>query len=170
VFDMANILILRAAQLMTIVMMAMALLGMPQAGAADAALLRVHGAGVASETSFDADSLASLGAIAITTKTQWTGDRDIHFVGVPLSKLLSTVGTTGATIRATALNDYRVSFGVADAIAKDALVAFEADGKRLSVREKGPFWIVFPWSTRPELATEVVSGMSIWQLTDLEIR
>ena len=159
-----------AARMMAIALVAMAAVVTQSAGAVTAESLRVHGSGVASETVYDADSLARLGAIAMTTKTPWTGERDVHFVGLPLAKLLGAVGAGGDTIKASALNDYAVSFSARDAVAKDALIAFEVDGQRLSVRDKGPFWIVFPWSSRPELATEVVSGMSIWQLTDLEIR
>jgi hypothetical protein len=37
------------------------------------------------------------------------------------------------------------------------------------VRNRGPVWIVFPWSARPALETALVRQRAIWQLARIEI-
>ena len=39
----------------------------------------------------------------------------------------------------------------------------------MRVRDKGPLWIVFPWSEHPELVTERIRTWAVWQLTRLEV-
>jgi hypothetical protein len=44
------------------------------------------------------------------------------------------------------------------------------DGARLSRRDMGPIWIVYPRDEFPELQLETVNARWIWQLTELEVR
>jgi hypothetical protein len=39
----------------------------------------------------------------------------------------------------------------------------------MRVREKGPIWLIYPWSARPELKTAVFNNRAIWQLRRLEV-
>ena len=34
----------------------------------------------------------------------------------------------------------------------------------MSVREKGPLWVIYPFDSDPEYQTEVIYSRSIWQL------
>jgi hypothetical protein len=70
--------------------------------------------------------------------------RDVRFSGVLLSDLFAYAGSEGASaVRMTALDDYRVSFGLAELEAGQILLATHADGERISVADGGPSRLVF---------------------------
>ena len=142
--------------------------GPGSARAAARGALTIRGPGVARELVLDDDALAALGAEELATRTPWT-EGVPRFGGVPLAKALGAAGATGDRVRAVALNEYAVEFSAGDAIAKGAFLARTMDGRELTVRDKGPFWMVFPWSERPELGTASVQALSVWQLRELEV-
>ena len=117
---------------------------------------------------FDRAMLEALPAQTFATSTIWTeGVRD--FTGVALATLLDRVGAEGATLRATALNDYGVEIPVSDAVPGGPMVAYAMDGAPMSVRDKGPLWIVYPYDADAAYRTEVVYARSIWQLSEVEV-
>jgi hypothetical protein len=116
--------------------------------------------------SFDLTMLRDLGAEDIVTETIWTTGPHT-FTGVRLSTLLTHVGAQGETLAATAINDYSVEIPVSDATDKGPIVAYEMDGKVMSRRDKGPLWVIYPYSSAPEYRTEVIYSRSIWQLDRL---
>ncbi len=109
------------------------------------------------------DGMKALGWETLTTITPWT-KKPIAFGGVSLKRILDHAGITAPSVEAIALNDYRANVDVAEAVEWGAFVACEADGEPISVRDKGPCWIVFPWSQRPELDNGNVQAVSVWQL------
>ena len=124
---------------------------------------------VGDEARFDLEMIEELGLEELRTATPWTDGTQL-FEGVPLERILDLVGAAGTTIRAQALNDYVVNIDLPFATDARALVALRMNGDYMSVREKGPLWIVFPWDQEPELDGEYVKAQSIWQLNRLEIR
>lgn len=122
----------------------------------------------AAGAAFDMAMLADLPATTFKTTTTWT-DGAKTFSGVPLKRLLETVGATGSTLTATALNDYTVTIPL-DGLTDDApIVAYSIDGAPFPRREKGPLWIVYPYDSDPAYRTEAVYGYSIWQLSGLTL-
>jgi hypothetical protein len=117
---------------------------------------------------FDLEMLKALGTQEIKTSTIWTEGVQT-FVGVPMSNILAAVGADGTTVSATAVNDYSVTIPVEDWVTGGPLLALERDGKPMSVRDKGPIWVVYPYDSSPDLQTEVIYSRSIWQLDRLEI-
>lgn len=130
--------------------------------------LKIHGPKVAREIILDDDTLAAFGAEVLATRTSWT-EGVVRFGGVPLAKALRAAGVAGGSVRAIALNDYAVEVLADEAVAMDAFLARTMNGRALTVRDKGPFWMIFPWSARPELETASVRALSVWQLRELEI-
>lgn len=117
---------------------------------------------------FDLDMLMAMPAASFETTTNWT-DGKKTFTGVPLKALLDSVGADGATIVATALNNYSVEIPM-DTITDEApIVAYHIDGETFSRRDKGPLWIVYPYDQGEEYRTELVFGWSIWQLAKLSV-
>lgn len=112
--------------------------------------------------------LEALGLVEVATTTPWTNGVQ-HFSGVPLHVLLASLGARGETLTAVALNDYQVTIPRAPALAADATIATRQAGHPLSVRERGPFWIVFPWSRRAELESAVVRQWAVWQLARIDV-
>ena len=43
------------------------------------------------------------------------------------------------------------------------------DGKPLSVRDRGPLWIVFPYDSDSRLTTDAYLNRSVWQIKELMI-
>ncbi|WP_037493124.1 molybdopterin-dependent oxidoreductase [Sneathiella glossodoripedis] len=102
----------------------------------------------------------------IVTSTPWT-DGNIRFEGVLIRDLLDTLQATGSQLKAFAINDYSVTIPIDDLRRYDVIIAFMRDGKLMSIRDKGPLWIIYPWNQNPELKTEVHHSRSIWQLNRL---
>ena len=117
---------------------------------------------------FDMEMLQALPSRSFETSTIWT-EGETSFVGVPLSVLLEQVAAEGATIRATAINDYAVEIPMVSISAQDPIVAYEMDGAAMPRRQKGPLWIVYPYDSDTKYQTEVIYSRSIWQLDRLEI-
>ncbi|MEZ5866250.1 MAG: hypothetical protein R3D25_20040 [Geminicoccaceae bacterium] len=74
----------------------------------------------------------------------------------------------GNAMRMWALNDYRVVIPMSDVRDYDPLVAWRAAGVDLTRRDRGPLWVIYPWSSYPELDKRIISQRSIWQLNELE--
>ncbi len=123
------------------------------------------GTGVAE---FDLAGFESLGTQTVETSTIWT-DGVVSFRGVPLKTFLDRLGAKGSILRVWALNDYTVDVPFADAVENGPILAFEANGKPLSVRDKGPIWLVYPFDSDAQYQTEVIYARSIWQIERMEV-
>lgn len=117
---------------------------------------------------FDADALAALGTVSIETSTIWTEGVNT-FEGVPLKTLVDLVGAENGQLLASAINDYTVEIPVSDAIEGGPIVAFLFNGERMSVRDKGPLWVIYPYDQNADYRSEVTYSRSIWQLDRIEV-
>lgn len=113
--------------------------------------------------SFSAEALRSFPETSFDTTTIWTEGK-VTFTGVELKALLDSVGITEGNLKATAINDYSVEIPVSDAVEDGPIVAYTRDGQEMSVRDKGPLWIVYPYDSNADYQTEVIYSRSIWQL------
>lgn len=117
---------------------------------------------------FDLEMLRALPAETIRTTTIWT-EGEQEFTGVPLQALLDHVGATGTTLRSVAINDYAVDIPASDAAEGGPILAYERNGAPMSVRDKGPLWIVYPYDSDSRFRTEVIYSRSIWQLNRIDV-
>lgn len=124
-----------------------------------------NGEGVAA---FDRAMLEKLGAVEYETSTIWTEGLQT-FTGVPLAALMEAVGARGETISATAVNDYAVQIPASDWDEGKAIVAYLQNGNPMSLRDKGPLWVVYPYDSSADFQTEVIYSRSIWQLDRIEV-
>ena len=129
-------------------------------------LLNIYNAISGAEKIVGIEDLRKLPSTTLTTSTPWT-DGEIEFQGVYFEDIVEAYGT-GATVgRAMAFNDYQIEFEISEMTSKKGFLAFSRDGEAMSRRDKGPYWLVFPWSQYPELDARAVHGLSIWQLVDI---
>ena len=77
--------------------------------------------------------------------------------------------STGSEVRASALNDFESTIPLADFKQYPVLLAMAMDGQQLRVRDKGPVWIVYPWSDYPGLDDLPTRRKSVWQLRSLRV-
>lgn len=111
--------------------------------------------------------LIALDSVTLETDTPWT-DGLLKFQGARLETVLEDAEVDAEQLLASALNGYSVVISVPTAIKEGAFIAVQIDGEPMRVRDKGPFWLVFPWAERPELLNREVRSWSIWQLQRLE--
>ena len=78
-------------------------------------------------------------------------------------------GITTGTISATAINDYAVDIPIEDAVIGGPIIAYALNGADMSIRDKGPLWIVYPYDENTNYQSEVVFSRSIWQLNRITI-
>ncbi|WP_220250848.1 molybdopterin-dependent oxidoreductase [Billgrantia montanilacus] len=124
---------------------------------------------VDSEAHFDRTMLEALPRQTLHTSTVVT-DGVNRFEGFLMSDLLAHVGAQGERAEARALNDYVVDIPLEDFRDFEVLVADSMDGERLTPRDKGPLWIVYPRDDHSELQDIRYDYRWVWQLESLDIR
>ena len=117
---------------------------------------------------FDRALLAELPVLEFSTTTIWT-DGTQTFTGVPLAALLDHLGVAPETVRLIAANDYAVDFPVETATETYPVLAFEQNGTAMSLRDRGPIWLVYPYDSDVRLRSEVIFSRSVWQLVTIEL-
>ncbi|SER99507.1 hypothetical protein SAMN04490244_104323 [Tranquillimonas rosea] len=117
---------------------------------------------------FDRAMLEGLDPVQIVTETIWT-DGVQTFTGVPLARLIEAVDAEGAMLSAKAINDYAVEIPRSDWVEDGPILAYLNNGTPMSVRDKGPLWVIYPYDDNPDYQTEVVYSRSIWQLNRIEV-
>ena len=114
------------------------------------------------------DALEAMDNESFTTETIWL-DGPVEFSGVPLSHLIQNAGLEGETLKLVALNDYAIEIPVDEITPDYPIVATRINGERMSVRDKGPLWVVYPYDSDDEFQTEVIYSRSIWQLSEITL-
>lgn len=117
---------------------------------------------------FDMPMLERMPQSSVTTKTPWY-ESARRFTGPLLRDVLAASGARGATIRAIALNDYKVEIPFEDAQKIDVVMARLLDDRPMPVREKGPLFIIYPFDDRPELRAATYFARCAWQLRTIEV-
>ncbi|MGD9614305.1 MAG: molybdopterin-dependent oxidoreductase [Alphaproteobacteria bacterium] len=118
---------------------------------------------------FDRQMIEALGETSFSTATPWY-DGPHKFEGVPLAKLLDTVGSSGDRLVVTALNDYVTEIPVADARKFGVILALKRDGQYMPVSDKGPIFIIYPFDSNSELKAQVYYKRSAWQVSRIEVK
>jgi hypothetical protein len=148
-------------------------LGAEASVARERVILTVTGAiakaDVAGRVDFDVSEFEHLGLSRLKTWTPWT-DGEIEFEGVWARRLMEAVGARGSEVEARALNDYKEVIPIEDFHSYDVLLALRMNGRLMRARDKGPIWIVYPWSDHPELDDFATREKSVWQLSALHVR
>jgi hypothetical protein len=134
--------------------------------------LRGRGIGAANgveQASFDMAMLERLPQQRIVTQTPWY-NRPRAFTGPLLRAVLAAAGAAGGDkLRLVALNDYRVEMPLVDARDHDVIIARLLDDKPMSVREKGPLFVMYPFDREPQLRNSQYFSRCVWQLRTIEL-
>jgi len=115
------------------------------------------------DAAFDMAMLEKLPQHSFRTRTPWY-KQPRKFTGPLLRDVLAAAGAAGATVRAIALNDYAVDIPFDDTVHHEVIVARLLDDKPVSVRDKGPLFIMYPFDDNPELKNMVHFSRAAWQL------
>ncbi|MEE4011942.1 molybdopterin-dependent oxidoreductase [Roseibium sp. FZY0029] len=117
---------------------------------------------------FDMEMLESLDGLSKTLETPWT-DGTTAFSGPKLRAVLEKVGARGSKLIVKALNDYSAEVPMEDAETYDTMLATKMNGEHMSVRNKGPVFLIYPFDTNPELFNEKYFSRSVWQIREVEV-
>jgi hypothetical protein len=117
---------------------------------------------------FDMGMLEAIPQQNLVTRTPWFAQAR-RFTGPLLRDVLTRAGANGSMLRLIALNDYRVDMPMDDAQRHDVVLARLIDDKPMTVRDKGPLFIIYPFDSKPELRSAVYYSRSAWQLRTIEV-
>jgi len=122
-----------------------------------------------SQKHFRLSDLEKLGTHEIKTHTPWH-DGEMRFEGVLLKDLLQVAGSQGEAMRVVALNDYSAQLPVSDTERFNPILAYKLNGKYMSIVDKGPLFIIYPYDSDPELRVEIYHARSVWQVRTIIIK
>jgi hypothetical protein len=145
----------------------LAVVSLPSAAAAGADL-RLIAADRTTTLDLSLEMLEALPQATVVTENEFANGK-VAYRGPLMRDVLAQLGLDGvAQVRLIAANDYFVDIPTEDFRAYDAILAMEADGKRLSRRDKGPLWLMYPISDHAELNDPVYLRRLIWQVVRIE--
>lgn len=121
------------------------------------------------EVQLDLPMVRELPVSEVSTTTPWERGR-VTYQGVLLRDLLHYVKASGTMLEISALNDFHTELSVQDVQEFKILLAYRREGVDLTVRDKGPFFVVFPFSDERKLETEERFSQSIWQVSHISVR
>jgi hypothetical protein len=117
---------------------------------------------------FDRGMLMNLEVIDQKTMTPWSEGVDLYR-GPLLRSVMSAVGAKTDELSVTALNDYSAKVPKKDGDDYDIILAMDMNGKAMSVRDKGPLFLLYPFSSTPSLNNEVIHNRSVWQIKSINV-
>jgi hypothetical protein len=154
----------------TTAIMLMSLLGIASASASPLIELKGQDSkGNAVDLAVTTESATAFGLADVKTKLVSQGDAVRTVTGIEIRKFIAAQDLQGNNLHVTALDGYEMDLPRADIDKYPVLLGFLVDGQPLSVRQKGPTWIIYPVSDYKELDDPAFEARSVWQLKSIEI-
>ena len=116
---------------------------------------------------FDREMLEALPGREAKMETPWT-EGQVTFSGPYLRSVLEAAGAKGTRLVVHALNDYSAEVPFEDG-KLDTILAVRMNGAEMSVRDKGPTWIIYPFDLNHDLYNERYFTRSVWQIKSIEV-
>ena len=116
----------------------------------------------------DIGRLRAIGTAEIVTSSIWT-EGTHRYKGVMLRDLVDFLAIGPFILRFHALNDYAVEVPAGEATEAAPILAYEMDGTAMTVRDKGPIWVMYPFDDGAEYRTDTLYSRSIWQLDRIDV-
>jgi hypothetical protein len=129
---------------------------------------RIQRANQGERAALDMAMIEALAQQSFTTKTPWFKQAR-KFTGPLLRDVLNLVGAQGPTLRITALNDYRIDVPSDDARRFEVVLARMIDDRPITVREKGPLFMIYPFDSDAALRNPLYYSRSVWQLKSIDV-
>lgn len=117
---------------------------------------------------FDMAMLEKLQGRTGEMETPWTNGRT-KFSGPFLRAILEAAGAHGSSLKVIALNDYAADVPVEDALTLDTILATRMNDRPMSIRDKGPLFLIYPFDLQPETFNEKYFARSVWQIRAIEV-
>ena len=118
---------------------------------------------------FDQDMIDNMPQFIINTSSH-ISDEINKFEGIRFYDLLIKLGATGTVVNITAWDDYVIQIDIKDLKKYGVLLATHENGKRLTLSDKGPMFVVFPFSENEEIQRDDYYNKSIWQVKEIDVQ
>ncbi|UOA16537.1 hypothetical protein [Sulfitobacter dubius] len=119
--------------------------------------------------SFTLEELLEMPQTTVVTKNDYV-DHPAAFQGPLLRAILETFEIDRhADLNMIALNDFNSTVPAADAFDYDVILAVLRDGEGMTVRNKGPIWVIYPMDEHPELRDDAYNNRLVWQLKEISV-
>lgn len=92
------------------------------------------------------------------------------FRGPLLSDVLKLAGTEGRDVKLTALDDYQVDITADEMAQHQPILSLELDGATLIGHDFGPYFVMWPFTEKPEIDNDTFQSKAIWQVTKIEVQ
>ena len=119
---------------------------------------------------FDRATLEKIGVIRYPNKNKWYSE-EVVFEGVSMKALLDAVGVPDGSVkvRMRALDDFQSDAPLEDFKKWPVMLALKMNGEYMSIKNKGPIWVVYPTHIDPEVGMPAFQAKWVWQLHELVI-
>ncbi|WP_068714159.1 oxidoreductase [Vibrio tritonius] len=124
--------------------------------------------GIPNTQQFSLEQLIQNADEEIVTATPWT-DGQTKFKGISAQKLLELTGSMKSNLKVTALNNYWAVIPYSDIEKYNPVFAVERNGQEMSVRDKGPIWVIYPLSKYNQVNNELLHSRMVWQVNRVEL-
>jgi hypothetical protein len=113
--------------------------------------------------------LESLPQGVFETVSPWTKGKH-GYRGPLLRELIRQVRPNADRVNVVALNNYSHEVRLSDYDDYALILAMSEDGRALTRRNKGPLWLLVPFSDHPKLSEDPnVQASMVWQIVRLEV-
>jgi hypothetical protein len=131
----------------------------------------VDAQGTARQTRLNLEDLDALPQSTLTLELSETfGIKGRHsWQGISLQDLLKLIDSKGQSLRLQALNGYYATLPISDVERFNPVLAYRRDGHNLTIREKGPFILIYPFNKFKELGQQIYINRSVWQINEIYI-
>lgn len=119
------------------------------------------------QRTLDLAALDALPQARVMTHTPWTHGLQA-FTGPSLATLAALSGKKVKEVRITSLGDWSATIPASDWQKQDVILASRLNGETMRVRDKGPYWIMYPIDARRDLDTQMYQARMVWQVKSLE--
>ncbi|MBY5970804.1 hypothetical protein KUV28_00530 [Ferrimonas balearica] len=118
---------------------------------------------------YDLATLQEMPTTGFETTTIWTEGVQA-FRGIRMTDFLARHGIEGGVLQLIAANDYAIEIPVDSFRPDGAILAYERNGTPMTLRSKGPLWLVYPYDSSSDFRSEVIYSNSIWQLDRIIVK
>lgn len=139
------------------------------ASASDLSLrwLTADGAVVAEKT-LSVEDVDAMPKTEFTTNTPWT-EAPAAFAGPSLANLADLGGRHAVKADVIALDDYAAEIPAEDWEKHGAILAVRVNGETVPIREKGPYWVIYPIDSDPGLLNvQFYHARMVWQVKSID--
>ncbi len=119
------------------------------------------------ERILDLAAVDALPQATIRTHTPWTHGLQT-FTGPSLATLSALGGYAPSEVRIYSLGEWTGGLPASDWQTQGVILASRLNGEIMRVRDKGPYWIMYPIDARRDLDTQMYQARMVWQVKALE--